>query len=93
LSSLSMMICDENYGAVAEVSVVLLGGSSDGVAVVNNLLAIVYKQIRRHDGGGRLLLPLEEGAAGVLHDALGLLLKLLRCGLTKLGAALAFDVG
>ena len=36
---------------------------------------------------------LEEGTAGVLHDALGLLLKLLGCGLTCLRGALVLNVG
>ena len=39
------------------------------------------------------MLALEKRAASVLHDMLGLLLKLLGCGLTCLRTALVLNVG
>jgi hypothetical protein len=88
-----MMIRDENNGVVALVLAMLVGSSIDGEAMVNSLLATASASSGVHGIDGRLLLALEEHAAGILYDTLGLLLKVLGCGLSCLGEALALDVG
>jgi hypothetical protein len=70
----------------------LLDGSVDGEAVVNNLLCYSIHKLRRCSSGRRLLLALEEHMASILHDTLGILLKLLGCGHMCVRIALVLNV-
>jgi hypothetical protein len=68
----------------------LLGGSADRGAAVNNLFATTST---RSGGNGSLLLPLGERTSSIFLDALSHLFKLLGCGLTCLWRVLALYVG
>lgn len=80
-------------GFVAESSVALLCGSSDGGAMVNSFARYSVHDLGRRDSSGRLSFPLEEGPTDVVHDVHCLLLELLSCDLLKLEALLTFDLG